>query len=283
MAIINTPIPQDKIGECFVWRDWFQRLSNAVFGSMAGQNSNNVSITGGDIHANTLSVDSGLDGQVLIGKSLDHSFTPAYLTAGKGIGITNAPASVTLRNTGVTSVIAGTGIAVSSATGDVTISQTASTTRAYGAFQDTNTSQTALSNVVTQLIINTVDFTYGITKASGSNRIYITNAGVYSIIISLQLKNTSANYDDFTIWPTINGTAQTASASVVAVPVKKGSIDGHTVICVQYTYQFTAGQYLEFYWYNLNGDAAVVTFPASTSTPIHPAAAGVILSVIQVG
>jgi len=26
----TTPIPQDKIGETFVWRDWFQRLSNRV-------------------------------------------------------------------------------------------------------------------------------------------------------------------------------------------------------------------------------------------------------------
>lgn len=28
----NVPIPQEKIGECFVWRDWFQRLSNTVYG-----------------------------------------------------------------------------------------------------------------------------------------------------------------------------------------------------------------------------------------------------------
>ena len=257
MADINTPIPQDKIGECFVWRDWFQKLSNKVFGNMSAQNSSNVSITGGNIQVDSLAVVDGKDGQLLIGRTLDHKFVPAYLTAGTGINIATGPSSIT-------------------------VSQVASTAKAYGAFQDTTAAQTALSNVVTQLIINTVDFTSGITKASGSNSIYVTNAGVYSIIISIQLKNTSANYDDFTIWPTINGIAQTASASVVAVPVKKGSIDGHTVICVQYTYQFTAGQYLEFYWHNLNGDAAVVTFPASTVAPIHPAAAGVILSVIQV-
>jgi hypothetical protein len=43
------PIPQDKIGENFVWRDWFQRLSNTVYGSMSSQNSGDVTITGGTI------------------------------------------------------------------------------------------------------------------------------------------------------------------------------------------------------------------------------------------
>ena len=151
----------------------------------------------------------------------------------------------------------------------------------YGAFQDIDGPQTALANAVTQLRINTTDFTQGVTKVG--NRISMTKAGVYSIIISLQLYNAAANYDDFTLWPVINGVAPSGSASVIAVPVKKGSVDGHTILTVQYTYQFAAGGYLEFNWYNLNGDASVVTFPASTVTPVHPAAAGVILSVIQVG
>jgi hypothetical protein len=45
----NVPIPQDKIGESFVWRDWFQRLGNRVFGSMSAQNTNAVFITGGTV------------------------------------------------------------------------------------------------------------------------------------------------------------------------------------------------------------------------------------------
>jgi len=49
MANLTTPIPQDKIGESFVWRDWFQKLSNKVFGTLGEQNANNVSITGGTI------------------------------------------------------------------------------------------------------------------------------------------------------------------------------------------------------------------------------------------
>ena len=49
MTKLTTPIPQDKIGENFVWRDWFQRLSNTVYGTLASQDSSNVNITGGTI------------------------------------------------------------------------------------------------------------------------------------------------------------------------------------------------------------------------------------------
>jgi hypothetical protein len=43
------PIPQNPIGENFVWREWFQKLSNRVYGSLSTQESSNVSITGGAI------------------------------------------------------------------------------------------------------------------------------------------------------------------------------------------------------------------------------------------
>ena len=151
----------------------------------------------------------------------------------------------------------------------------------YGAFQDIDGPQTAAANAVTQLRINTIDFTQGVTKVG--NRISMTSAGVYSILISLQLANAAANYDDFTLWPVINGVAAVGSASVIAVPVKKGNREGHTILAVQYTFQFAAAGYFEFFWHNNDGEAYVVTFPASLVTPIHPAAAGVILSVIQVG
>jgi len=45
----NIPIPQNPIGENYPWRDWFQKLSNKVYGSLASQNSNGVAISGGTI------------------------------------------------------------------------------------------------------------------------------------------------------------------------------------------------------------------------------------------
>jgi hypothetical protein len=53
-AKLAPPIPQDKIGETFVWRDWLNKLSNKVYGSMAQQDSSKVAITGGSITGITI-------------------------------------------------------------------------------------------------------------------------------------------------------------------------------------------------------------------------------------
>jgi hypothetical protein len=54
MAKFTIPIPKDEIKESFVWRDWFQRLSDRVYGSLASQNANNVAITGGNVSGSTI-------------------------------------------------------------------------------------------------------------------------------------------------------------------------------------------------------------------------------------
>jgi len=51
---ITIPIPQDEIKESFVWRDWFQRLSDKVYGSMASQDASSVNITGGTINGTSI-------------------------------------------------------------------------------------------------------------------------------------------------------------------------------------------------------------------------------------
>ena len=87
--------------------------------------------TGGDVTLsgvlNPASGGTGLtatptNGQLLIGNGT--GYTLNTLTAGTAIGVSNASGSITLNNTGVTSLIAGTGIGVSSATGAVTVSNT---------------------------------------------------------------------------------------------------------------------------------------------------------------
>ena len=51
---ITIPIPQDEIKESFVWRDWFQRLSDKVYGSMASQDASSVNISGGTINGTSI-------------------------------------------------------------------------------------------------------------------------------------------------------------------------------------------------------------------------------------
>ena len=96
MAKLTTPIPPDKIGESFVWRDWFQRLSDKVFGTMAQQDANSVSITGGSI--------SNID---LNGNNISNARITNSFIESTPIGLNNPSAG------SFTSVILGTPLAIS--------------------------------------------------------------------------------------------------------------------------------------------------------------------------
>lgn len=63
------------------------------------------------------------NGQILIG-STGASPVAAALTAGTAISIANAAGSITITNTGVSSIVAGTGVSISGAAGAVTVSNT---------------------------------------------------------------------------------------------------------------------------------------------------------------
>jgi hypothetical protein len=157
----NIPIPQNPIGENFAWRDWFQKLSNRVFGTLANQDSSSVVITGGTINGTSIGsatpstgkfttldatttrttnllVGSGTNGQILVGRTSDHAFLPATLGAGTGISITSGAGSLSIANSGVTSVT-GTSPVVSSGGATPAISLAAS----YGDTQNPYASKTA--------------------------------------------------------------------------------------------------------------------------------------------
>jgi len=115
----NIPIPQNPIGENFAWRDWFQKLSNRVFGTLGNQDSSSVVITGGSINGTTIGsatpstgkfttldatttrttnllVGSGTNGQILVGRTSDHAFLPATLGADTGVSITSGAGTLSV-------------------------------------------------------------------------------------------------------------------------------------------------------------------------------------------
>lgn len=60
---VQVPIPPNPIGENFAWRDWFQKLSNRVFGSISTQDSNAISITGGTINGTSIGATTASTGR----------------------------------------------------------------------------------------------------------------------------------------------------------------------------------------------------------------------------
>jgi len=152
----------------------------------------------------------------------------------------------------------------------------------YGAFSYIDGPQTAAAATVAILDLNTTDLSNGVSLGSPTSKIVISTAGTYNIIISVQVSGTSAQVDDFTLWVRKNGVDIPHSASLIGTPAKHGAVNGHTILAVNFAYVLAAGDYLQFCWTTDDGTSSIITYPAGLTAPIHPAAPGVIVTVIQV-
>ena len=197
-----------------------------------------------------------VNGALDIGNGVD--FTRATISAGAGIAITNGAGSI---------VIAATG---SSSTGSPGW---------YGAFYDTSI-QTA-TNPANVYLVNIAGtyLTSGIQLAT--NQVTMTNAGAYNLFFSFQLANPTASIAEVTIWFRINGIDIVNSASTSGVPVKRGGINGQTILSLSYVWEFNAGDYIELVWQSDIAGVLIETLPATTG-PNVPQSPGVVLALSNI-
>ena len=197
-----------------------------------------------------------VNGALDIGNGVD--FTRATISAGAGIAITNGAGSI---------VIAATG---SSSTGSPGW---------YGAFYDTSI-QTA-TNPANVYLVNIAGtyLTSGIQLAT--NQVTMTNAGAYNLFFSFQLANPTASIAEVTIWFRINGIDIVNSASTSGVPVKRGGINGQTILSLSYVWEFNAGDYIELVWQSDIAGVLIETLPATTG-PDVPQSPGVVLALSNI-
>lgn len=95
--------------------------SNPTFSSLRLTGLNTNTFLYSDATGTLATTTAATNGQILIG-STGAAPVKSVITPGTGIGVTNGAGSITLANTGVTSIVAGAGINVSGATGAVTVS-----------------------------------------------------------------------------------------------------------------------------------------------------------------
>ena len=155
-----------------------------------------------------------------------------------------------------------------------------SATTAYGSFQDTTTQTPAAANTAYAITLNTTDFTNGVTL-SDSSRLNFLAAGVYNVQWSGQFQNSNNADHDVRVWIKVNGAAVVGSTGFISVPSKHGSVNGHTVVGWNYFVQFSAGDYLQFFW---SADSAAVTLEAyaAGTAPVTPSTASVIVTANRV-
>jgi len=181
MANLNTPIPQNKIEESFAWRDWFQKLSNRVYGSMSNQDSNAVFINGGTIDNTPIGANTPSTGAFT---SLSGSFTIPWskLVSQPHIEVYDLSASITVNNTATvlkpaTTAAGSSGITYDSSTGVFTFAAAGSYSVSFAI--------NALATSAGQLVYVYEEVWDGSawTVTSNSGKSFTLTNGVYALLV----------------------------------------------------------------------------------------------------
>ena len=148
----------------------------------------------------------------------------------------------------------------------------------HGSFYDTTTQTNPVASAVNLMRLNSVygssnDTQYAIKK--NTDRIYITQTGVYNIAFSAQLDKTGGGADNVFIWIRVNGQNVAHSASKVVI---NGPND-EVVAAWNWVLTLADKDYIELAWQSPDTNVVLLAVPASGNIPEIPS---VILTVTWV-
>lgn len=180
-------------------------------------------------------------------------------------------------------IVAGSNVTVFRNDSGINISATSGSAGSpgyYGSFYDVTDQFAAAINTAYPINIGNTVESIGVSIVSG-NRITIANGGTYNLQFSIQAVNTDSQINEIQIWLRKNGSDVASSNSIVSIPNKHGSIDGHLLPAWNFVFTAAANDYYQLMWSTDSTAVSLETIPAGT-TPITPVSPSVILTVTQV-
>ena len=151
----------------------------------------------------------------------------------------------------------------------------------YGSFYDTS-DQTGSITAPTPVAFNSTDVSSGVYLGATNSRMYVTEAGVYSIQFSVQIENTIATEGDVNIWLRINGTDVIGSNGLVWVPAKHAGADGHIISGWNFFLTLSANDYVELVWLPSAVTMTLQSYPAIVGPPAVPSTYSAVLTAFKV-
>ena len=147
---------------------------------------------------------------------------------------------------------------------------------AYGSFYSTQ-NQAGVANQIQLITHNVTDFASGVSMVSGS-QITFAEAGIYTLISTMQYQETGGGVATITGWLRKNGVDVADSATDLKL---KGNGD-RDLYAINYFVSASAGDYVEFCWSSNDVDTEILYIAPRTS-PTRPAVPSVITTVNRVG
>jgi|694.fasta_scaffold80110_2 hypothetical protein len=139
----------------------------------------------------------------------------------------------------------------------------------HGSFYDTTTQTNPVASAVNLMRLNSVygssnDTQYAIKK--NTDRIYITQTGVYNIAFSAQLDKTGGGADNVFIWIRVNGQNVAHSATKIVIDGPNNEI----VAAWNWVLTLANKDYIELAWQSPDTDVVLLAVPASGNIPEIP-------------
>ncbi len=147
---------------------------------------------------------------------------------------------------------------------------------AYGSFYSTQ-NQAGVANQIQVITHNVTDFASGVSIVSES-QITFEEAGVYTLISTMQYQETGGGDATITGWLRKNGVDVADSATDLKL---RGNGD-RDLYAINYFVSASAGDYVEFCWSSNDVDTEILYIAPRTS-PTRPAVSSVITTVNRVG
>ena len=148
----------------------------------------------------------------------------------------------------------------------------------YGAFQDSTDQAAANTTTAYAITFDTTDYSNGITL-SNSSRLNVSQAGIYNVQFSIQLKNTTNDTQDVDIWFRKNGTDIANSNTRFGMGPRKSSGDpSHGVAALNFFVELAENDYIQIMWRPSDVGVSIEHFAAG-ATPTRPAVPSIIATV----
>jgi hypothetical protein len=148
----------------------------------------------------------------------------------------------------------------------------------YGAFSS-YVNQTTTANTATVMTLGTTDFSSGVSVV-GTNKIQVSNPGIYNLQWSGQFQNTDTQEHDASVWLKQGNGAGAAtdvdgSTGFISVLNKHGGVNGHSIVGWNYFLSMQADDYVQLWWAPTHAQVSLRYFPVQTG-PTRPSTASVI-------
>lgn len=138
----------------------------------------------------------------------------------------------------------------------------------HGSFYDTTTQTNPVANTVNLMNVNSIydsaETVFSISK--DTNRIYVSETGVYNIAFSAQLDKTGGGATDVFIWLRTNGNNLANSATKIVIDGPNNEI----VAAWNWVITMQAGDYFEIAWQSPDTNVILLAAPASGNIPEIP-------------